>query len=292
MHCVYLADIAAILSEHGPSIIYRGEKVPPDAMTRYWTISQNRFDLWNRALARYRDAEMSGDFKQLRTWWSDHSGVLEEILVSQMLTRVFAALTACIDAKQPEQELSPVAHSIFLAHLEATNRAQHLMLHGRGISVQDAVKLNRLRQGVERWNDAMLGRMCNQSSEVTRYAIDATRAKTYAEENRTYGHGKTRRTVSWLMNASMRDMLTRRTSKRPALPQANRAVAGSVVLLLRPDLFDSVGVLRSLYVNRIELDRERADCTDATLESAGVARSEISNDVDITNDCIFQRWYT
>ncbi len=292
MHCVYLADIAAVLSEHGPSIIYRNEPVPAAAMTHYWVTSRKRFDLWHQAMARYRMAESTGDHQRLRAWWGDHFVVLEEVLVSQILTRVISAIAAELDEKHSDDELAPVTHAIFLSHMEATNRVQQLMLRGRGISVPEAVKLNRLRRGVERWTDSLLGRMYIQAPNEIRYAIDPVRAQTYAKESRDYGDGKTRRTVAWLMNASMRDMLHRRTSDRPALPQANRAVASSVVQLLRPDLFDNIGVLRSLRLNRVDLDHRQADRS--PIEPKNSATDTIaSTDHHLgSNDCVFQRWYS
>ena len=290
MHCVYLADIAAIVSEHGQSILHRGKLVPPEAMTRYWVASRSRFELWHQAMAGYRVAEATGATDKLKSWWAQHLVILEEVLVSQMLTRVVAALGRGLDAEHATDEFSPITHTIYLSHLDATNRVQQLMLQGRGISVPEVVKLNRLRQGVERWTDSLLGQMSRLSPESVAYAVDQERAMTYAEENRNYGNGETRRTVSWLMNASMRDMLSRRTSARPALPQANRAVASSVALMLRPDLFDSVGVLRSLWLNRLQMDHELTDCT---AHVSSPKRNSLENtDNASSKDSVFQRWYT
>ena len=107
MHCVYLTDIAAILSEHGPSILSRGEAVPPDAVTRYWVASRNRFELWHQAMSRYRIAEASGEYQLLRAWWGDYFGVLEEVLVSQMLTRVIASIAAELTRISPKKNSLP-----------------------------------------------------------------------------------------------------------------------------------------------------------------------------------------
>ena len=42
---------------------------------------------------------------------------MEEILVSEMLTRVIAALGAGMDASSEDEEVSPVTHAILLNHL-------------------------------------------------------------------------------------------------------------------------------------------------------------------------------
>ena len=291
MHCVLTADLAATVSHHGPAILYRREAVPPQAMAQYWASSRNRFELWHQTMARYRHAEQSGNYNSLRRWWRDHVVVMEEVLVTEMLTRVIAALAAGMEKSTEADEMSPVTHAIHLSHLEARNRVQQIMLFGRGNSVEDAVRLNRLRQGVERWTDALIGRMSARTPETLQYAIDSPRASSHAEEMRAYGHGPSRETSAYLMNAAMHDMLRRRTSDQAALPEANRAVAKSVMLMLRPDLFDSVGTLKSLWLHRLEIDSERTDRVLGELGGNNIDDAATANGIDMLHEPYFERWY-
>ncbi len=87
MHCVLTADLASLVSEHGPAIIRGRSTFAPTAVAGYWASSRNRFELWHQTLARYRRAEKSGEFHALRDWWRDHVVVLEEVLVTEILTR-------------------------------------------------------------------------------------------------------------------------------------------------------------------------------------------------------------
>jgi hypothetical protein len=242
-------------------------------------------------MTRYRNAEQSGDFAALRNWWRDHVVVMEEVLVTEMLTRVIAALALGIEAESEADEVAPVTHAVYLTHLEARNRVQQIMLFGRGNSVQDAVRLNRLRQGVERWTDAMIGRMSVGGTEAIQYAIDRPRAAEFAQEMRCYGHGAARNTAAWLMNASMHDTLSRRTSEQAALPEANRAVARSVMLMLRPDLFDSVGVLKSLWLHRLQIGADRTDRVLDELNAADIDNAKTAEGLEMTGESYFERWY-
>jgi hypothetical protein len=165
------------------------------------------------------------------------------------------------------------------------------MLFGRGNSVQDAVRLNRLRRGVERWTDVMIGRLSVERSNTVRYAVDPKRANDYCEEARSLGHGPGRDTSAWLMNASMHDMLRRRTSERAALPAANQAVTKSVMLMLRPELFDSVGTLKSLWLHRLEIGTERTDHMIDELNAADIDGAATSNGVELLSEPYFERWY-
>lgn len=291
MHCVLTADLAAVISHHGRAILHRRESVPPEAMTQYWASTRNRFELWHRAMARYRNCEQTGDMNSLRQWWSEHVVVMEEVLVTEMLTRIVASLADGLERDSEHKEIAPIAHAIHLTHLEARNRVQQIMLYGRGNSVQDAVRLNRLRQGVERWTDALIGRMAVNENGSLRYAIDPNRAAEYAEEARALGVGPARDTAVWLMNAAMHDMLRRRTSPNAALPDANRSVIKSLMMMLRPDLFDSIGVLKSLWLHRLETGTERTDRVLDELTAPNIYRADTAQGMEILSEPYFERWY-
>ena len=290
MHCVTLAELAAVVSQYGTAMVTCRSKIPPNAVTCYWASSRKRFNLWNHSIARYQNAERAGKIHEMESWWTDHLSVLEEILVSEMLTRVVAALASQLESKTHRDEISPVAHAIHLSHMETSNRVHQLVLSGRGSSVQCAVKLNRLRKGVERWTDTMLGRMSIESTNNLRYCIDAERAREFAEEFRGIGYGPNRDMTCWLMNASMRDVLSRRTTAQPALPQANKDVADAVMLLFRPELFDTLGFVKQAWMHRIEADSELAECSPKAAMDDRVAFPLLNNsDEEPTND--LERWY-
>jgi len=269
MHVVHLADLAAIVSQHVPAVTHfsghsiwqiedeSDEQAVASSVIEYWVSTRSRLELWHQVIARYRRAECQGDRTTMKEWWSRHVGVLEEILVSELLCRIVAAVGHHLDESIGQQHLSPVTESVFDGQMEVRSRVHHLMLFGRGNSVRDAVRLNRLRQGVEHWTDAILGRMMPQCRGALRYAIDVDRATAFAEEaedsctnllDRSAAH----KTTVWLYNMAMHDMLTRRTSSTPALPRANGRVADSVLGMFPVELFDSFGVVKSLRLQQIE----------------------------------------
>ena len=92
MHSVLLVDLAAVVSEHGPAILYGRDTLSPEALTQYWTATHSRFNLWHQAMARYSRAEKVNDEDAMNAWWRDHTAVMEEILVSEILSRALAAL--------------------------------------------------------------------------------------------------------------------------------------------------------------------------------------------------------
>lgn len=289
MHCLNLADLAAVLAHHGPSILYRRQQVPNDAVTRYWTACRQRFDLWHYAIGRYRDLEQLGTPSELRSWWAEQRVLLEEILVSEMLTRVYAALGAGLDGGSEKSEIAPVVHSVYLSQIEVRNRVLHLMLYGRGNSINDAVQLNRLRGEVERWTDALIGRMAIEQTTPLEYSVSPSRATAHAEDARENPPGAFRDTTSWLVSAAMRDALSRCLSKETSLPQANRQVAEAVMLCLRPDLFDSVGLLKSLWLHRLEAGADDTDRVIRQLSSSDLARGDALGGFEAIRDPVVLR---
>src|SRR4030095_3674033 len=82
--------------------------------------------------------------------------VLEEILASELLTRIWTATAAAYDQARGDQNLGPVARSILNGHLEARRRLLTILADGRAIELSHAVDLNRFRRCVERWGDMLL----------------------------------------------------------------------------------------------------------------------------------------
>lgn len=291
MHVVQLAELAAVLAHHGPALLYRHAAIPPEAINGYWTASRLRMDLWNQTLARFNRAKSSGNHYRMRCWWQDHIGVLEEILTSELLTRVVVAIADGSDRAGGRDDFSPIAQAIHLSHLEACNRVQSAILDRRGCSVQDAVRLNQLRCMIERWIDVLVGHLSGADPELVRYGIDEKRVRSHASDASDMVASPGRETLSWLTRASMIDGLRRKVSRTPSLPQANREVANSAMMILRPDLFDSVGTLKSLWMHRIERDSDRTDQMIEDYLRLDVDQSPTAAAYDVIHAAALAQWF-
>ena len=73
--------------------------------------------------------------------------------------------------------------------------------------------------------------------------------------------------------------------------RSTSTVAKSVMLMLRPDLFDSVGVLKSLWLHRMQIATDRTDRVLDELGAANIDNAETAAGIDETNDSYFERWY-
>lgn len=252
MHCVQLARIAALIAAQGPSLILMRQAIPSEATVRYWAAARQRFDLWNQGLGRFGDLENAGRTLAIRAWWREHLAMIEEILVSEILTRVMAAIGAGLDADPTEGDIEPITQSVFRTHLEARNRVLRLLLFGRGGSVDEALRLNRLRRCAERWTDFLLGPMGKQHPEALRFAHDCGRAKAFGDDAADLQCSRDAAAVNALTMATLDISLSSLSERRPALPQANRQLGQAVLACVRPELFDSHGLLKSSKMQRLQ----------------------------------------
>ncbi len=254
MHCIELARLAAIIAAQGPALVTSRSLVSAEATVQYWSASRQRFELWNRGLGRLTELLKAGRSVAARDWWQEHLAMLEEILVSETLTRVMAAVGAALDGNDGQGDVEPLTQSVFLTHLEARNRVLRLLLFGRGGSVDQSLRLNRLRRGVERWTDHLLSPLVKQHGEVLRFAHDRGRARAFGEEAAEALGACEVAIANHLTLAALQASLAQLCGPRAALPQANHQLAQAVLVCLPPELFDSHGLLCSSAARRLRVN--------------------------------------
>ena len=235
-----------------------GPRTGPDPQTgqisasgieQYWAKSKCRLDRWRRSLKDFSDG-VPRPGRNSKSQWPASQGVLEEILTGEVLTRVWTAVLCAYDRTQGTQEAEPVARSVMIGHMEARHRVLTLLVRGPGIDAEAAVKLNQLRRRTERWTDMLVGYLSGPY-DVGEFAIDPHRAEDFAEDLHYQSHLKGGRHVWPLVLGSLRAAF--RQGLSPASPNAdlNAEIAAAILACFPPDLFDSTGLLRSLWLMRL-----------------------------------------
>ncbi|MEZ6087131.1 MAG: hypothetical protein R3C05_03680 [Pirellulaceae bacterium] len=288
MHAVLLADLAALIALHGPRMLKPKDAVPPAALQQYWIATRDRSSRWHSIMGKYHQYDRNGDTLGMRAWWEEHLSTMEEILVSEILTRVYAGLGHGLDAGAFEPEIGPVVHSVHLTHLEARNRVLGIMIAGRGASTEVTARLNQLRKTVERWTDVLVGQIAVSYPEASRYGTVLERTLTFADDSAEYSP-QLRQTHGWFLSAAMRDSLSRQMSPHPAFPEENSRVCDAVLVCLRPDMFESLGTLQSLWLHRLRSGAEQADCVLKQLLTGNIADSPLLDDFEAVRGSEFHR---
>jgi hypothetical protein len=249
MNARELVELAALVSAHGPVVIHGDKPIAAASIEQYWTASKVRLDRWAwglRALARTAE----GDGRRRQTQWPELRGVLEEILSGEMLTRVWTAVLCAYDRCRHVEEAEPAARSVLIGHMEARHRVLTLMVRGSVIDAEAAWKLNRLRRRTESWTDLLVGHLAGRYA-VSEFAFDPQRAQDFAKDLRDRSQRQGGRQVWPLTLASLRTAFRQGLGAESPNAELNARLAAGILSCFPADLFDSTGLMRSLWLMRL-----------------------------------------
>lgn len=248
MHARDLVELAALLAVNGSTLIEHARHLSPEGLEQYWTAAKCRHERWLRTLKLFSLEVQYVDVLETMDYWTAIRPVLEEILTSEILARVWAAICCGYDRRHGLEEGSLVARTVLASHLEARHRTLNLMVYGRGLRVEQAVSLNRMRRRNERWADVFLSLLASHV-DISEFVFSAGRAREFARELKRTAEPDL--SVALLL-ASLRLSYQREQPSAAANPDLNRRVAESLLATLPPHLFDSTGQLKSLWLLRMQ----------------------------------------
>ncbi|HHM12273.1 MAG TPA: hypothetical protein ENJ16_01870 [Planctomycetaceae bacterium] len=248
MHANELVHLAALLTHYRETVIREADPSVPPALMDYWATAKARHCRWAEFLngASCEDgrptspqtphAMLGGDL-------AEESGArpyavqacLEEILLSEPLTRVFAAVGAAIDNSFGMREWSPVTDSICQRQREFLGRAMQWLLASPTLPFAARAELDHLRRRIERWTDFLLAPWMRRV-DVTLLAFDYDRVEDFAE-TLAAGHRLGEETYWTLSQASLHGAFRRTRFGLPFSARLNRQIAVSVLGCFPQSLF-------------------------------------------------------
>jgi hypothetical protein len=156
MHAISLAEMASTFVGLATTMLDRRVAPSRQAAQDYWVHHRSRHDLWSQRLAEHRDAISQSGASYRARLWCEIAPVMQEVLVSEPLSRTLACFAAHLEERAICDELAPLAQSVLVSHVEARYRCLHLIVFGPGLPVETAVKLNRVRRQAEVYSDKLL----------------------------------------------------------------------------------------------------------------------------------------
>ncbi len=240
MHARNLVELAARLvfeSINPPT----SSETTLELVKQYWTASKCRLESWQRALRIFAD-----DLKENDPWhdpWPATEVVVQEILISELLTRVWSAVLVQRDQSTRANELTGVAQSVFISHMEVSSQALRLLMAQSTARQSDVQKLNAQRRRIERWTDLLLANL-TEVKIAARFAHDRERMLEFAAERREQTP-EARRQANQILFASLSADLKKNTGRLSANPELNRQIAAGVTAFLPAEQFGSMGLPNS-----------------------------------------------
>jgi hypothetical protein len=245
MHAGELVQLASLISTHGGLLALGRSDLSAGGLQEYWAASRCRHDRWLRALSDFAAART----RPASRWLSVRS-IIEEILLSEVLVRVWTAVLASYDRYHGAAEAEPIARSVLIGQMEARHRAMKLLIHAAGVRVADAIELNALRRKAERWTDLLLANLA-RDCRIDELAPDPARARQFAEDlQRDALDGRNQQTWSILM-ASLRSAMAALNIGQTPNADLNERIAASILGCFPGELFDSTSQFQSLWMARL-----------------------------------------
>jgi len=246
MQTADLVDLALLAALHGPKLVVGESRLGVVGLEEYWAASKCRFDRWATLLGKFRRNEPLPTAAGMTT----ARGLVEEILGSEVLTRVWTAVVTAFDRRRDTQDNEIVVRSVYIAHQEMRQRVLKMLGGGPGLSSTDAVDLNRLRSRVEQWTDVLLAFLAG-THDVGEFAFDAVRLKTYAADAAIRGSAGNDGSPTALLRSTLATVARHSLSAGSPNSDLNGRIAEAVLGGFSSDLFDDHGLFRSFWVLRL-----------------------------------------
>lgn len=248
MHASQLAQIGSWIAIHSSSLIFGNSGPQELASVNYWTNSKCRLNRWITSLKMFEDDLR--DENLLHNPWPAIETVIEEVFISEFLTRIWSASVLAHDNYQDSDELFGLAHSVHISHIEASNRAMRVLLTGQAANEKAFERLNQLRRKIARWTDLFLAQIPDLQVAQT-FAFDIDRVADFSEENSEMPQLECSRRQQVLM-ASFAAEVRSFQSRWAANPALNQKISSSLMGCFPADRFDSLGLPKSFGMILLE----------------------------------------
>lgn len=181
MKLAYLVEVAALLSAHSRLLTSRTDPIPNTLLGNFYVQSRNRFNRWMRDL---NDLENGVEIRDplhligLNPTRPPVQSITEQILINDVLNRVWTVMLVACDRFRDENRIEPLANNVYRGHLVVRYKALGICLCDESLQPEQVIHLDKLRRSTERWTDLLC---CAIMAEFNlwRYAFDESRAREF-----------------------------------------------------------------------------------------------------------------
>jgi hypothetical protein len=196
----YLTEVAALMAAHNRLFIEQAAELPNQVIGDYYIRSRNRFNRWIRDLSDLENGLEVRDPLHLIGLVSPRPAIrslAEQIMVNEMVARIWTILLIARDLHHGVDRVRPVAHNVFLGHLTIRHKAISACLSDHRMASHDMVAIDRIRSSTERWTDMLCCQMMDRYS-LWQYAFDQERARQFLMD-RTDQQSVNHQSQAWVL---------------------------------------------------------------------------------------------
>ncbi len=184
MKLAYLTEIATLMAAHGRLFIEQPGELSSQAIGDYYILSRNRFNRWMKDLSDLEHGLSIRDPLHLIGLMPTRPAtrtITEQILINEMLARVWTILMMARDRYQGLDRIRPVAHNVFLGHLSVRHKALGVVLADDRLQQSDLMAIDRIRKATERWTDLLCCPLMDEF-DLWQYAFHEDVAKEFYKD--------------------------------------------------------------------------------------------------------------
>ena len=246
-----MAEIAALVSAKSTLLIESPNPVPEESLQAYWTSARGRTMDWIRHL--------DGGLLKINTChkaehaaiWETLHPVLTEVLVTEILTRVWGATLTASDRHRGIVHAEPIAKRATDGHIEARNRAMRLMINGPGVPLMELAKVDKIRRKAERWTDLLVGHLALKYN-LEHFAFESRRSLEFGQSQMRQAIEDRDEPVWEFVLAGVRMGFTSQQPVQPLSDTWNRNLVNSILTAFPEDCFSEHSLFRSIELSRIQ----------------------------------------
>ena len=192
MHARDLLQLSCLLAIQPPDLSVKSKDDLEAHLALYWSSSRDRLDRWQFYLPHGDQnvpdnrQQPSLDASEARdnTCQSRVVSLIAEMIVSEPLTRVWAAILSCSNQRNPQHDMPPQCVAEHIVSLHSALRQTALsQLDTKLVDSETQQQLHSLAECTLRWTDLLLAHI-EQSGPVSRFAPNSERCLDFAEDLR------------------------------------------------------------------------------------------------------------
>lgn len=258
-----VAEFSAMVAAQAPLLVEGTGSISDGPLWVYWQHSKTMLSRWRRAVDEAVSQPNTGDSAEL-------IAIASNILVAEMLTRVWGAVLVASDERQIIRRAAPIAKNVLTAHQQSRASVLRMLVHSSVLPIEQLAELDRLRRRVERWTDVLLGPLVVRYGDLLApFAFDLRRAKDFGE-GQTGERFQTTAQPAWsFLMAGLRSAFHQ---SRPVLSSHTdpmQPILNTILATFPDGAFQSEGPIKSLRLARISRSSEKPESAPIGTPTAG-----------------------